>query len=55
VFAMEKGAVGLQKVSIAAGAVALTPGATTLSGVGFLREVFLKVKHFGKRAILLLG
>jgi hypothetical protein len=26
-----------------------------LSGVGFLREVFLMVKHFEKRAILLLG
>jgi len=26
-----------------------------LSGVGFFREVFITVKRFGKRAILLLG
>jgi hypothetical protein len=26
-----------------------------LSGVGFFREVFITVKCFGKRAILLLG
>jgi len=27
----------------------------SLSGVGFFREVFITVKRFGKRAILLLG
>src|SRR5262249_19739330 len=30
-------------------------GLTLLSGVGFFREVFIMVKRFGKRAILLLG
>jgi hypothetical protein len=33
-FAMEQGAVGLQKVSIAAGAVQLTPGATAGMAIG---------------------
>src|SRR5262245_28338635 len=35
--------------------VGVAPGVLPLSGVGFFREVFIMVKRFGKRAILLLG